>query len=298
LDLAMGKMHADEAEIDEALVLRLVAGQFPQWAGLPVEEIPSSGTVNAMYRLGDSLTARLPRVKGGVADIEKEFDWLPRLAPLLPVRIPTPMGLGEPAEDYPWTWSVQQWIEGSVAVAGAVEEPIGLAEDLASFVRAFRRIDLAGGPAAYRGGPLEREDEETRAAIVQLEGWIDTETALAAWESALASEPASSSAWVHADLMPSNLLLADGRLAAVIDFATAGVGDPACDLIPAWNLLPASARQTFRDALDVDDAAWNRGRGRALSMALIQLPYYRETNKGIAANAQHVIDEVLTDFKA
>ena len=98
--------------------------------------------------------------------------------------------------------------------------------------------------------------------------------------------------------MPSNLLLADGRLAAVIDFATAGVGDPACDLIPAWNLLPASARQTFRDALDVDDAAWNRGRGRALSMALIQLPYYRETNKGIAANAQHVIDEVLTDFKA
>jgi aminoglycoside phosphotransferase (APT) family kinase protein len=291
-------MHADEAEIDEALVLRLVAGQFPQWAGLPVEEIPSSGTVNAMYRLGDCLTVRLPRVKGGVEDIEKEFDWLPRLAPLLPVRISTPVGLGRPTDEYPWPWSVQEWIEGSVAVAGEVEDPIGLAEDLASFVRAFRRIELPDGPPAYRGGPLASQDAETRAAVVQLEGCIDTDLALAAWESALDADPTPPSVWVHGDLMPSNLLLTGGRLTAVIDFATAGVGDPACDLIPAWNLLPASARATFREALDVDDAGWNRGRGRALSMALIQLPYYRETNKGIAANAQHVIDEVLADFKA
>lgn len=296
-DRRMGRMHADEAHIDDELVLRLVAGQFPQWAGLGVSEIPSSGTVNAMYRLGDSLTVRLPRVAGGVSDIEKEFDWLPRLAPLLPVRIPTPVGLGKPAEGYPWPWSVQEWIEGSIAIAGAVQEPVGLAEDLAGFVRAFRAIELPGGPAAYRGGPLELEDEETRAAIVQLEGWIDTRAALAAWESALAAAPAASNCWVHGDLMPSNLLLADGRLAAVIDFATAGVGDPACDLIPSWNLLPAGARPAYRAALDIDDDTWNRGRGRALSMALIQLPYYRETNKGIAANAQHVIDEVLADFR-
>ncbi len=295
----MGKMHADEAEIDEALVLRLVVGQFPQWAGLPVEEIPSSGTVNAMYRLGDSLTVRMPRVKGGVEDIEKEFDWLPRLAPLLPVRISTPVALGKPTDEYPWPWSVQEWIEGSVALAGEVSRPIELAEDLASFVRAFRRIELPGGPSAYRGGPLKSQDAETRNALVQLDGWIDTETALAAWESALYAEPPAAPLWVHGDLMPSNLLLTnDGRLAAVIDLATAGVGDPACDLIPAWNLLPPEARPTYRQALNVDDATWNRGRGRALSMALIQLPYYRHTNKGIAANAQHVIDEVLTDFKA
>lgn len=293
----MGQMHADEAQIDDELVLRLVAGRFPQWDGLEVAEIPSSGTVNAMYRLGDSLTVRLPRIEGGVSDIEKESDWLPRLAPLLPVRIPQPVGLGKPAEGYPWPWSVQEWIEGSIAVAGSVREPVGLAEDLAGFVRAFRAIELPGGPAAYRGGPLELEDEETRAALRLLEGSIDTATALAAWESALAATPAAGSCWVHGDLMPSNLLVTeDGRLAAVIDFATAGVGDPACDLIPAWNLLPATARVVYREALGVDDDAWNRGRGRALSMALIQLPYYRDTNKGIAANAQHVIDEVLTDF--
>lgn len=292
----MGTMHADEVPIDDQLVRRLVAAQFPQWSGLDVSEIASSGTVNAMYRLGDSLTVRLPRVARGVPDIEKEFAWLPRLAPLLPVRIPTPLALGEPGEGYPLQWSVQEWIDGSIAVAGEVLEPRGLAEDLAGFVRAFRVIELPDGPAAYRGGALGSQDEETRKALDLLEGSIDTAVALAAWESALAAGTADP-CWVHGDLMPSNLLLDDGgRLAAVIDFATAGVGDPACDLIPAWNLLPATGRQIYREALGVDDDAWNRGRGRALSMALIQLPYYRHTNPGIAANAQHVIAEVLADF--
>ncbi len=93
--------------------------------------------------------------------------------------------------------------------------------------------------------------------------------------------------------MPSNLLVTDGRLGGVLDFATVGVGDPACDLIPAWNLLPASAREIFRDAVGVDSATWARGRGWALSMALVQLPYYRETNPIISANARHVLGEVL-----
>jgi aminoglycoside phosphotransferase (APT) family kinase protein/predicted GNAT family N-acyltransferase len=286
------KMHADEAEIDEALVLRLVAAQFPEWAGLPVTEIPSSGTVNAMYRLGDALTVRLPRIEGGVEDISAEWEWLPRLAGVLPVEIPTPVGRGEPGEGYPWIWSVQRWISGTVPGRG--DEV--LARELASFVRAFRRIDFADGPAAYRGGPLVRQDASTRDALEKLKGWIDTDTATAAWESALSAPAPTADVWVHGDLMPSNLLVAGGRLVAVLDFATAGVGDPACDLIPAWNLLSGPARAVFREALEVDDDEWNRGRGRALSMALIQLPYYRDTNKGIALNGQYVIDEVLADF--
>lgn len=290
------RMHVGQAEIGPDLVQRLVAGQFPRWAELPLEEIPSSGTVNAMYRLGDELTVRLPRIESGVEDVEKEYEWLPRLAPVLPVEIPEPVGLGAPAEGYPWPWSVYRWIAGTNPLAGAVEDPVGLARDLAALVTAFRRIDLPDRPTAYRGGPLRQQDAGTRKAIGELEGWIDTEVALAAWESALAAPPARSDAWVHGDLMPSNLLTVDCRLTAVIDFATAGVGDPACDLIPAWNLLPAEARQVFREALDVDDAAWERARGRALSMALIQLPYYGETNLGIAANAQYVIDEVIADF--
>lgn len=285
------RMHADEAEIDEGLVRRLLAGQFPEWAGLPVEEIPSSGTVNAMYRVG-SLTVRLPRIVGGVEDIEKEYEWLQRLGPLLPVEVPTPLGLGKPAEGYPWPWSIYRWIDGVVPESGSFE----LAGDLAAVVRAMRQIELPDGPAAYRGGPLETQDAATRAALSELEGLIDTRLALAAWEDALAGEPASSTVWVHADLMPSNLLTRDGRLAAVIDFATAGLGDPACDLIPAWNLFTAESRTSYREALDIDDATWTRGRGRALSMSLIQLPYYRHTNKGIAATAQYTIDQALSDF--
>ncbi|MGO4426791.1 phosphotransferase, partial [Streptomyces sp. MCAF7] len=155
---------------------------------------------------------------------------------------------------------------------------------------------LPDGPPAHLGGQLTTHDAETRAAIKELDGVIDTLAATAGSEAALeAPEWPGRPAWVHADLMPGNLLVARGRLSAVIDFATAGVGDPACDLIVAWNLLPVQVRDRFRAAVDADDATWARGRGRALSMALIQLPYYQRTNPGIAANARHVIREVLAD---
>lgn len=94
-------MHADEVPTDVALVRRLLAVQFPHWAGLPVVPFPSGGTVNAVYRLGDDMAVRLPRIEGGVEDVAKERHWLPRLAPHLPVPIPTVLGSGTPAEGYP-----------------------------------------------------------------------------------------------------------------------------------------------------------------------------------------------------
>lgn len=137
-------------------------------------------------------------------------------------------------------------------------------------------------------------DAETRAAIADLRGSVDTGAATAAWEEALAAPRwTGPPRWLHSDLMPMNLLVREGRLAAVLDFATLGTGDPACDLIPAWNLLPATARPVFRHAAGADHADWARGRGWALSMALVQLPYYRDTNPVIAANATHAIREVL-----
>ncbi|MEV0383796.1 aminoglycoside phosphotransferase family protein [Nonomuraea sp. NPDC050643] len=299
----MDRMHAGEADIDDDLVRRLLTGQFPQWADLPLQPFPSPGTVNAVYRLGEHLAVRLPRVEWGVDDVETEHRWLPRLAPLLPVPIPEVLGKGVPAEGFPWPWSVCRWLAGANPVEGRLDDPEAVAKDLARFVAAFRRVELPGGPAAYRGGPLERLDAATREAIGRLGelmdelegGPIDTAAATAAWESALrAPAHAGPPVWVHADLMPGNLLVEDGRLTGVIDFATAGVGDPACDLIAAWNLFPPAAREVFRDALGADDAMWERGRGRALSMALVQLPYYLETNPSIAANARHVIDAVLT----
>ncbi|SJZ94313.1 Predicted kinase, aminoglycoside phosphotransferase (APT) family [Marinactinospora thermotolerans DSM 45154] len=290
------RMHADEADIDETLVHRLVAEQFPDWSGLSVEPVESSGTDNAMYRLGEEMVVRLPRIPGAVNGVAHELRWLPRLAAHLPVPVPRPLREGRPTPAYPWPWSVYQWLEGTNPRVDSLADPDGLAEDLAEFVAALRAVDPIGGPAAERGVPLAERDAPTRAALAQLEGEIDVAAATAVWEEALrVPERRGPAVWMHADLSPGNLLTVDGRLGAVIDFAAAGTGDPTVDLIVAWNLLPASARGVFRERLDVDEATWIRGRGWALSIALIQLPYYRHTNPVLAANARHVIGEVLAD---
>ncbi|MFD8979334.1 aminoglycoside phosphotransferase family protein [Streptomyces sp. NPDC059564] len=286
--------------VDEDLVRRLVAGQFPRWAGLEVARFPSGGTVNHVYRLGGDMAVRLPRGRGGAEDVPRERDWLPRLAPRLPAAVPEVLGAGEPAEGYPWPWSVYRWMPGENPEAGALSAPGALAGDLAAFVTAMRGVTLPGAPPAHRGGPVAAQDAGTRAAIEALRGipeeGVDCDAATAVWEETLRA-PAwdGPPVWLHADLMPGNLLVDGGRLGAVIDFGCAGVGDPACDLFPAWNLLPAGAREVFRAAVGVDDATWTRGRGRTLSQALIALPYYRGTNEAMARNARHVIRAVLTD---
>jgi aminoglycoside phosphotransferase (APT) family kinase protein len=300
--MSSGQTHAGRQPIDDDLVRRLVAGQFPRWAGLPVARIASGGTVNAMYRLGDDMVVRLPLGEGGAGDVELEREWLPRVAHRLPTAVPEVLGAGKPAEGYPWHWSVYRWLDGENPRAGELTDPVALAEGLAAFVTAMRAVDLPGAPKAHRGGPLSELDAETRAAVDLLralpqEG-VDCDAVTAVWEDALrAPEGDGPPVWLHADLMPGNLLVdGDGRLTSVIDFGCMGTGDPACDLFPAWNLLPSDARQVFRDALDVDDATWRRGRARTLSQALIALPYYRHTNPAMAANARHVIRAVLEEL--
>ncbi|MEV2214005.1 aminoglycoside phosphotransferase family protein [Streptomyces sp. NPDC050997] len=289
-------MREGEADIDVPLVRRLIAEQFPRWAGLPVERLESSGTENAMFRLGADLVVRLPRHPGAVEDVRHEQRWLPRLGPRLPFATPEPLALGGPGTGFAWPWSVYRWLEGGNPVVGALTEPELLAKDLAAFVGALRRIDPDGGPPGYRGAPLAARDEEMRAALAQLEGRVDTAAVTARWEEALrAPEYAGPPVWAHGDLMAGNLLVTGGRLTGVIDFGTVGVGDPAVDLITAWCLLPATARGLFREAVDVDEAEWARGRGWALSIAAIALPYYWHTNPPVAENSRHVIGEVLAE---
>jgi aminoglycoside phosphotransferase (APT) family kinase protein len=298
-----GKMHADEVNTDVSLVGRLLAAQFPYWADFPLEPVPSAGTDNAIYRLGGDMAVRLPRIHWAVGQVDKERQWLPRLAPHLPLAIPVPLARGVPAEGYPWHWSVYRWLEGETATLERLADPRRAATELAQFVTALQRIDPAGGPPpgphnSGRGVPLAARDSPTRAAIAALQGLIDAGAAIAAWESALQA-PAwpGPPVWIHGDLQSGNLLAVQGRLTAVIDFGCLGVGDPACDLIVAWNLLSAGTRESFRAALSVDEATWARGRGWALSVGLIALPYYRSTNPVLAANARHTIDTVLADHK-
>jgi aminoglycoside phosphotransferase (APT) family kinase protein len=297
-------VHDGEIIADEALVAHLVAAQFPQWAGLPLARVPSAGTDNTIYRLGSDLLVRLPRVQWAVAQVNKEQRWLPVLAPNLPLAIPVPLGAGEPAEGYPWPWSIYSWLDGENAGTGRMADPREVAICLADFVTALRRVDPTDGPAPGphnfgRGVPLAQRDTATRDAITALAGVVDTDAVTAAWQAALRA-PAwqHPPVWIHGDLMPGNLLLAQGKLVGVIDFGGLGVGDPACDLMVAWNTFAGASREAFAGELAVDGATWARGRGWALSVALIQLPYYRHTNPVLAANARHVITEVLADHAA
>jgi aminoglycoside phosphotransferase (APT) family kinase protein len=287
-------MHENELPTDAALVQRLLAAQFPKWADLSIEPVRSSGTVNALYRLGGDMVVRLPRMDWGAGSVRKDAEWLPRLAPLLPVSIPVPLARGAPAEEFPWEWGVYPWLEGEHPNRDA--DP----ESLAAFVAALRAVDLDGGPFARRGRPLgEVQDEETRAALLQLEALIDVPAATEAWEEALAAPSWDGPpVWVHGDLLPGNLLVRNGRLAGVIDWGAVGVGDPACDLVAAWGALGAAAREVFRGALDLDDGTWARGRGWALSIGLIALPYYVETNPVFAETAELLIREALADRAA
>jgi aminoglycoside phosphotransferase (APT) family kinase protein len=292
------KMHDGEVDIDARLVRRLVATQFPRFRGLPVRAARSTGTVNAIYRLGDRLCVRLPRVAEWADDLEKEWEWLPRLAPRVSLRVPEPVERGRPDDAYPFTWAIYDWIAGRPYAAGRVADERAAAADLARFVRELRGMET--GDDDPRGGrrPLRDLDEVTREAIAAADGMVDAQAATAAWERALAAPVWDGTpAWIHTDLLPPNLLVDGGRLRAVIDFGGMGIGDPAADVVPAWSVFTAAGRAAYRDALAVGDGAWERARGYALHQAAMIIPYYAETNPAFVAMATRTVEQVLADLR-
>lgn len=302
--MSISKMHDDEVDTSVSLVRRLLITQFPQWANLPVEPAHSAGTGNALYRLGDDMVVRLPRIPSAVGQVNKEQKWLPILAPRLPLNIPIPLAKGHPSDGYPWHWSVYRWLEGEDATTAPIVDPRQAATDLAQFIIALQGIEATGGPPPgehnfYRGVPLATRDRETRDAIAALHDVFDAGQVTAAWDAAVET-PVWSGApvWIHGDLHAGNLLVNQGRLSAVIDFGGLGVGDPACDVMAAWVFLSAENRALFREALQVDDATWARGRGWALSFGLIALPYYQTTNPVLAGIARHAINEALGEHNS
>jgi aminoglycoside phosphotransferase (APT) family kinase protein len=269
-------MAFERLPIDVALVEGLVAAQFPRWAGLPVRPVLPGGNDNRTFRLGEDLLVRLPSHKAYAAGVEKEQRWLPALAARLPSPIPAPVGLGAPTDDYPCAWSIYRWLPGEVAAVAPPDDLVRFASDLARFLTALQAIDATDGPAAgrhsfHRGGALAVYDAQTREAIAALGTKIDGAAATSAWNAALASTWERAPVWVHGDVAVNNLLVAEGRLAAVIDFGTSAVGDPACDLVIAWTLFEGDPRAAFRRLLPLDAATWARGRGWALWKALITL---------------------------
>ena len=292
-----GRLHADEVETDEALVRRLLAAQFPGWLGLSIEALPLGGTDNAIYRLGDQLSVRLPRRGDWAAgSLDKEFEWLPRLAPLLPLEVPAPVARGVPGEGYPHEWAVFNWLDGE----DAARTPLDLARaavDLAELLSALWHTDAEGAPPpGSRGGPLRPRDEATRAGIATLAGSIDAAAVTAVWEDALvAPDWDRAPVVIHGDLDARNLLVGDGRITGVLDWACLCAGDPACDVKVAWAVLDADTRPIFRDLLEIDNATWARSRGWAVSQAMIALPYYQHTYPAIAQEARRWLTEALAE---
>jgi len=293
------KMHDGEVDIDAALVGRLVAAQFPDLADLPIREARSTGTVNAIYRLGDRLCVRLPRVAQWADGLARERTWLPKLAPHLSLRIPTPVAKGRPAPAYPFFWAIYEWIDGAPYADDLVDDERRAARDLARFVVELRRMDHVDGAPPTGRAPLRELDGVTRDAIAGATGEIDRAAATAAWDRARAAPVWDGTpAWVHTDLLRPNLLVAGGRLRAVIDFGAVGVGDPAADVIAAWAVFGRAGRAEYRAALDVDDGTWERARGYALHQAVMIIPYYRDTNPGFVALARRTVEEIVADVPA
>jgi aminoglycoside phosphotransferase (APT) family kinase protein len=290
-------------QITAALVQQLIAAQFPQWADLPIIPAEPQGWDNRTFRLGKELSVRLPSAAGYTPQVEKEHQYLPRLAPLLPLPIPVPVGKGQPGEGYPFPWSVYRWLPGETTATAHIHDLTAFATTLAQFLVALQQIDPTGGPppgphSAFRGGPLTTYDAETRQSIVDVHDEIDAQAATAVWEAALAAQWHGPPVWFHGDVAVGNLLVQAGQLSAVIDWGCVGVGDPACDVAIAWTFFDGPSREAFRAALLTDDATWKRGRGWALWKALITVAPSRNPDPVKARAARSVIDGVLTEHRA
>jgi aminoglycoside phosphotransferase (APT) family kinase protein len=287
--------------IDIALVKRLIAAQFPQWTDLPIRPVKVEGWDNRTYHLGEDMSVRLPSASWYAAAVEKEQRWLPVLAPQLPLPVPAPLAKGQPGLGYPYHWSINRWLAGETAAHDRISDLDEFADTLADFLITLRNIDSTGGPLAgehsfYRGAPPVHYDGETRAAVAKLGDRIDGASALKVWDAALAASYNGPLVWFHGDVARGNLLVENGRLSAVIDFGTSGIGDPACDLAITWTFFHGKNRETFRRAISVDDGTWARGRGWTIWKSLIVLADQIDTDPEGAAENQRIIADLIAEL--
>lgn len=297
---SMHRLHTHQATIDIDAAHRMVLQQFPRYGHLPIRYFHSSGTDHAIYRLGDEMYLRMPLTHDAQLQLEKELYWLPHLASKLPLSIPVPLEKGEPSKEFPHQWAIYTWLEGKNPLRAEMGDMNETARTLAKFIGTLQKIKTENGPLPgkhnfFRGVPLLQRDAQTRLAIESLKDQIDSALVKNVWDDALNARVWDSDpVWIHGDIHAANLLAKDGRITAVIDFGGLGVGDPACDLLVAWWFLTPESRQVFWEEVKVDEATWRRGRGWALSMAVIALPYYQVTNPVFAKEAEKAIREVIS----
>jgi aminoglycoside phosphotransferase (APT) family kinase protein len=290
----MNKMHKNELEITEGFVKDLLKQQCPDYGDLNLVRIPSSGTVHALFRLGEQHVIRLPRIEAS-SGIEKEWAWLKQLAPHLNTPISVPIFHGQPSENYPWPWLISHFHQGANPDFEHDNEHHQLAIDLSEFLNQFHTMPvIEHAPLSRRGVPLRNLNAQTRKEIAKIGDEFDANALTQLWENlCVLPDWQQLPVWVHGDFLPGNILVHNQKISAVIDFSDVGTGDPACDLVIAWALLKKSSRKNFKAHLhDIDENTWKRGKGWALSIAAIMLPYYKNANPEFAKLARRILTEI------
>ena len=287
-------MHKEEIEINDDIVRRLIVEQFPQFASFPIHKVHSTGTVNAVYRLGEEYCVRLPRLDWAGKSLNNEWTVLSAISSSITLAVPQVIEKGEPNAEYPLDWGIYRWIQGDVYGSVPVDE-LEATEVLVRFIIELRKVKTLGNAPKAGRKPLLDLDEITINAITECKNDIDRQRTLRIWYELITVKPWDGiPVWIHADLLKPNLLVNDGKLSGVIDFGSAGIGDPAFDVIPAWTVLSSDeARVLFRRLLNVDCDTWNRAKAYALHQALLIIPYYRDSNPIFVEQAKNTINNII-----
>jgi len=246
------------------------------------------------------MSVRLPSAERYSLQVDKEQKWLPILSQKLPLPIPIPLAKGEPNHKYPYNWSIYEWIDGDTATSERIDDMSKFATALGGFLIALRRINTSGGPGpgpGHRGGDLNVYNEQTQKAIeiLRSKSNLDTKLLLEVWDAAVASKWVNPPVWIHGDVSSGNILVKDGEIAAVIDFGSAAIGDPACDLSIAWTMFDKDSRDAFRISMDLDDDTWARGKGWTLWKSLILLSGIDKTNTFEAKRSLDTVYQLLNE---
>lgn len=294
------QIHDDQLAIDALLVSRLILGQFPEWDGLPVTRLSSDGTVNAIYRLGDELTVRLPLLPGDPAHVRAELELEARasraFAQISPVSSPEPVAIGAPGEGYPLPWSVQTFLPGTDAGADvAAQASTAFADDLARLVGALREADPdhVEPREVWRGGDLGAKDAWVQESLDKSVHLVDVPRLRKLWSELRELPRAGADVPAHGDLIPGNILLRGDRLAGVLDTGGCGVTDRGLDLLAGWHLLEDGPRERFLRTLDVTDLEWRRATAWALEQSIGAAWYYEHTNKPMFTMGMRTLRRIL-----
>ncbi|GHV45553.1 acetyltransferase [Spirochaetia bacterium] len=289
-------LHGDQFDINVEIVKNLIKKQFPEFKELPIFEFDSIGTVNSIFRLGNEHYIRFPKTKQYEDSILKEYRILPYISKHITLEIPQPIKLGNPCSLYPVHWAIYNWINGEPYDNNKIADIQDIVSELANFINELHTISLLKDAPKAGRKPLLELDKMTIDALNASKEEIKYTKIIKIWNNLVNTSVWNNKpVWIHADLLKPNILIKDNHIAAIIDFGSAGIGDPAFDLIPAWAIFDKESRNKLQKTLDINEDTWNRACAYALHQAALIIPYYRKSNPGFVKQAIDTINEIIID---